>query len=203
MSSQPQTLVLASGNTGKLREFQALLADFKLDVRAQSAFDVPSIAETGLTFVENALIKARNACAYTGHAAIADDSGIEVDALKGQPGIHSARFAGPEANDSVNNSKLLTLLKDIPDLQRGARYQCVLVYLRHAMDPTPIICQAAWHGCILREPTGNGGFGYDPLFFVPSHDCTAAQLDKEEKNRISHRGRAMQLLLQALRDATA
>lgn len=187
-------LVLASGNAGKLAELQSLLQETAWQVSPQSEFSVAEAEETGLTFVENALIKARNACRHTDLPAIADDSGIEVDALRGQPGIYSARFSGPNASDERNNAKLLDLLQGIPDEQRTARYQCILVYLRHADDPTPVICQAAWEGRILTVPAGDGGFGYDPLFFVPSHSCTAAQLPKTEKNRISHRARAFREL---------
>lgn len=196
-----QTIVLASGNRGKLKEFRELLHDCGFDVKPQSDFDVPSVEETGLTFVENAILKARQACELTGLAAIADDSGIEVDALRGEPGIYSARFSGEGASDASNNSKLLQLLADVPDEQRTARYQCVLVFMRHAADPTPIICQAAWQGTILRHARGDGGFGYDPLFFVATSNCSAAELDKDQKNAISHRGRAMKLLLQALQQS--
>jgi XTP/dITP diphosphohydrolase len=194
------TLVLASGNRGKLKEFQQLLADTDFTVRAQSDFDLVSAEETGLTFVENAILKARHVCASTGLPALADDSGIEVDALRGQPGIYSARFAGEQATDADNNRKLLEQLQQVPEAERTARYQCVLVFMRHAADPVPIICQAAWEGRILQAPVGDGGFGYDPLFFVPTHECSAAQLDPAEKNRISHRARAMQQMLQALKN---
>ncbi len=194
-----RTLVLASNNPGKVREFQALLGEVGIAVKPQAEFGIESVAETGLTFVENALIKARHAAAATGFAALADDSGIEVDALKGAPGIRSARFAGPAAEDADNNRKLLEALVEFEPAARTARYQCLLVYLRHAEDPTPIICQAAWEGLILQAPQGDGGFGYDPLFWLPDLNCTAAQLDKSTKNRLSHRGRAMQMLLQALR----
>lgn len=191
-------IVLASGNKGKLREFQDLLSDCGFKVLPQSDFFAESAAETGLTFVENAIIKARYACAKTGLPALADDSGIEVDALNGRPGIYSARYAGENATDEKNNRKLLLELKDIPALQRTARYHAVLAYMRHAEDPTPILCHGVWEGIILSEPQGEGGFGYDPLFFVPTHNCASAELSKEEKNRISHRGNAMQELLQKL-----
>lgn len=194
-----QTIVLASGNSGKLNEFRELLHHCGYEVRAQSEFNVPNVDETGLTFVENAILKARQACEITGLPAIADDSGIEVDALHGEPGIYSARFAGENASDQDNNEKLLQLLTDVPTERRTARYQCVLVFMRHSGDPTPIICQAAWDGYILQAPIGDGGFGYDPLFFVPDHNCSAAQLGKAKKNAVSHRGKAMQLLLRALR----
>lgn len=191
-------IVLASGNKGKLREFQELLSGCGFDVVPQSDFFSENAEETGLTFVENAIIKARYACAKTGLPALADDSGIEVDALNGKPGIYSARFAGPAANDEKNNQKLLQELKDVSPSQRSARYHAVLAFMRHAEDPTPILCHGVWEGMILSGPQGEGGFGYDPLFFVPTHNCASAQLTKDEKNRISHRGKAMQELLQKL-----
>lgn len=191
-------IVLASGNKGKLREFQDLLSGCGFDVVPQSDFFSESAEETGLTFVENAIIKARYACVKTGLPALADDSGIEVDALKGRPGIYSARFAGADADDEKNNKKLLAELKNVPAPERSARYHAVLAFMRHAEDPTPILCHGVWEGVILTEPQGDGGFGYDPLFFVPSHNCASAQLAKEEKNRISHRGKAMQELLKKL-----
>jgi XTP/dITP diphosphohydrolase len=191
-------IVLASGNKGKLREFQELLSGCGFDVVPQSDFFSENAEETGLTFVENAIIKARYACAKTGLPALADDSGIEVDALNGKPGIYSARFAGPAANDEKKNQKLLQELKDVSPSQRSARYHAVLAFMRHAEDPTPILCHGVWEGMILPAPQGEGGFGYDPLFFVPTHNCASAQLAKEEKNRISHRGKAMQELLQKL-----
>lgn len=194
-----QKVILASGNAGKLREFQRILAEFDLDVAPQSAYNVPDAEETGLSFVENAILKARNACAHTGFAAISDDSGIEVDALNGQPGIYSARFSGPGATDAKNNALLLEKLEGLPEGERTARYQCVLVYMRHATDPTPIICQGAWEGTILTAPRGEGGFGYDPLFWVPSHQCASAELPAEVKNSISHRAIAMQALLAQIR----
>lgn len=194
------TLVLASGNAGKLREFQTLLADLGMNVLPQSNFNVSEVAETGLTFVENALIKARHAAEITGLPALADDSGLEVDALQGQPGIYSARFAGPNATDEENNQLLLERLKGLPESQRSARYWCVLVLMRHALDPTPLICQASWQGQILPAPRGQGGFGYDPLFWLPDQDCSAAELDSAIKNTLSHRGQAMDLLLKQLRD---
>lgn len=194
-------VVLASGNTGKLREFRELLRDCGLSVRPQADFDVPEAEETGLSFVENALLKARNAARHTGLAALADDSGLEVDALQGQPGIYSARFAGPGAGDAANNARLLAALAAVPDgPQRAARYQCVLVYLRHAADPTPVICQGSWEGRIALQPSGSGGFGYDPLFWLPDRGVTAAELDKSLKNRISHRGQALRALLLALQE---
>lgn len=185
-----QKLVLASGNKGKLREFGEVLLPLGFEVVAQSEFNVPEVAETGLTFVENALLKAREASRVSGLPALADDSGIEVDALNGAPGIYSARFSGAGATDQRNNEKLLAELAGLDKSQRTARYWCVLVYLRHADDPTPIIAQGSWEGAILEQPQGEGGFGYDPLFWVEELNCTAAQLAPEQKNKLSHRGKA-------------
>ncbi|WP_020210682.1 RdgB/HAM1 family non-canonical purine NTP pyrophosphatase [Gilvimarinus chinensis] len=193
-----QQVVLASSNPGKLNEFQQLLANVGFEVLPQSQFNVADAAETGLSFVENAIIKARNACRTTGLPALADDSGIEVDYLKGQPGIYSARYSGPNATNESNNTKLLQALQGVPASERGARYQCVLVYMRHSEDPTPLICQGSWEGRILEAPTGTGGFGYDPLFFAPEHGCSAAELSKDEKGKISHRAKALQSLLSQL-----
>lgn len=192
-------VVFASNNAGKVREVAAILADADLEVVAQSAFGVPPVEETGLSFVENAIIKARHACQHTGLPAIADDSGIEVDLLNGAPGIYSARFAGPGASDADNNARLLAELGDAPLERRTGRYQCVMVYMRHAADPTPLICQASWEGLVLTAPRGDGGFGYDPLFYLPALGKTAAELDASIKNRLSHRGQALRALLQALR----
>ncbi|MBQ4849586.1 XTP/dITP diphosphatase [Pseudoalteromonas sp. MMG012] len=188
-----QQVVLATGNQGKVKELAAMLASLHIDVLPQSQFNVGEIAETGTTFVENAIIKARHAAKITGLPAIADDSGIEVDALKGAPGVYSARFAGPDASDQDNIDKLLLELTNIE--QRTARFWCVLVYMRHEHDPTPIICQACWEGEITLTQQGREGFGYDPVFYVPSEGCTSAQLTKEQKNAISHRGQALQMLL--------
>lgn len=189
-SKNLQKLVLASGNKGKLKEFGQVLAPLGFEVVPQSEYQVPEVDETGLTFVENALLKAREASRVSGQPAMADDSGIEVDALKGAPGIYSARFSGPGATDQKNNDKLLQELSGLPAEQRAARYWCVLVYLRHADDPTPIIAQGSWEGRILEATQGEGGFGYDPLFWVDDLQCTAAELTAEEKNKRSHRGRA-------------
>lgn len=192
-------VVLASGNKKKVAELQLLLSPSGFEVVPQTALGIPDAAETGLSFVENAIIKARQAARLSGLPAIADDSGLEVDALNGEPGVYSARFAGEPSNDQNNNCLLLEKLQSVPDDWRTARFQCVLVYLRHARDPSPVICQASWEGSILREPRGQAGFGYDPLFFVPTHGCSAAQLEANEKARISHRGKAMTKLLEALR----
>jgi XTP/dITP diphosphohydrolase len=193
-----KTIVLASSNAGKVREFNQLLGGLHIEVVPQSHFNVTDAEETGLTFVENAILKARNAAQHTRLPAFADDSGLEVDALHGAPGIYSARYAGPKASDAENLEKLLALLKDVPEEKRGARFQCVLVYLRHALDPTPLICQGTWEGRILTAPRGANGFGYDPVFFVPTHACTAAELAAETKNALSHRGQALRQLLAAL-----
>lgn len=189
-----QRIVLATGNTGKLREFSAMLTDLGLEFIRQSDLNVPDIPETGLTFVENALLKARNAAQHTGLAAMADDSGLVVDALGGAPGLYSARYAGEPSNDAANNAKLLQALQEIPQAQRSARFYCCIVYLRHANDPTPIIAEAAWEGTILTAAQGQNGFGYDPLFWVPSEQCSSAQLPPEVKNRLSHRGQALRRL---------
>lgn len=188
-------IVLASGNAGKLREIQAVLDAQRYQLVPQSEFNVSEVAETGTTFVENAIIKARHAAQSTGHAALADDSGIEVDALQGRPGVYSARYAGKDANDEANNAKLLAELANTPESQRSARFQCVLVYMRHAKDPMPLICEGTWEGSILFDTKGPNGFGYDPLFFVPTHGCASAELDPAEKNRISHRAQALQKLI--------
>ncbi|MFB9145554.1 RdgB/HAM1 family non-canonical purine NTP pyrophosphatase [Halomonas alkalicola] len=196
MTSTP--LILASGNAGKLREFHQLLAPLGLDVRPQAEYDVPEVEETGLTFVENALLKAREASRVSGLPALADDSGLEVDALNGAPGIYSARFAGEPKSDERNNARLLERLAEVPEGQRTGRYWCVLVYLRHAEDPVPLIVQRSWKGEILAHPRGEGGFGYDPLFWLPEQGMSVAELSSAEKNRLSHRGRALQALVEAL-----
>jgi len=193
-----KTIVLASSNAGKVREFNQLLGGLQLEVVPQSRFNVADAEETGLTFVENAILKARNAAQHTRLPAVADDSGLEVDALHGAPGIYSARYAGPNASDAENLEKLLGMLNDIPEAQRGARFQCVLVFMRHALDPTPLICQGTWEGRILTRPCGTNGFGYDPVFFVPTHECSAAELPAEVKNSLSHRGQALRQLLASL-----
>ena len=195
-----QKVVLATGNAGKVRELADLLGDFGLDVVAQTELGVESAEETGLTFIENAILKARHAAQVTGLPAIADDSGLAVDVLGGAPGIYSARYAGVDASDQQNLEKLLATLKDVPDDQRKARFHCVLVYMRHAEDPTPLVCHGSWEGQITRESAGEGGFGYDPIFFVPSEGKTAAELTRDEKRAISHRGRALKLLLEAMKN---
>jgi XTP/dITP diphosphohydrolase len=190
-------IVLASGNKGKLREFSAMFSEHfandNVELIPQTELDVSDADETGLSFVENAIIKARHACQVTGLPALADDSGIEIDALDGAPGIYSARYSGE--GDQANNAKVLENMKGIPEAQRTARFQCVLVYMRHAEDPTPQVFQGAWEGIILTEPSGTEGFGYDPIFYVPSEQCSAAELSRERKNNLSHRGQAIQQLL--------
>lgn len=191
-------IVLASGNAKKLVELQGLLSGLAVEVFPQSQFAIPDAIEDGLSFVENAIIKARHAARLSGLPSIADDSGIAVDALGGAPGIYSARFSGEGADDARNNRKLLEMLCDVPENKRTAQFHCVLVCMRHAEDPVPVICHGVWSGNILFSPRGENGFGYDPLFWVPTHQCSSAELAKEEKNRISHRGQAMRLLLEQL-----
>ena len=195
------TLVLASGNSGKLKEFNQLLSPLGLDVRPQAEFGVHDVEETGLTFVENALLKAREASRVSGLPALADDSGLEVDALHGAPGIYSARYAGEPKSDERNNEKLLAALSECAEGQRTARYWCVLVYLRHAEDPVPVIVQRSWEGEVLAHPRGEGGFGYDPLFWLPDQGMSVAELPSETKNRLSHRGRALHALVDILKVA--
>ena len=191
-------IVLASSNPGKVREINQLLAGLGMQVRPQAEFNVEDAEETGLTFVENAILKARNAAQHTGLPAIADDSGLEVDALAGAPGIYSARYAGAGASDRENLEKLLVALDAVPQAQRSARFQCLMVFMRHADDPTPLICQGSWEGSILTAPRGDNGFGYDPVFYVPTHDCSSAELPAETKNALSHRGQALRQLVAAL-----
>ena len=193
-----QKLVIASGNKGKLRELSALLEPLDYDVHTQAEFNVPDVPETGTTFVENAIIKARHAPELTGLAAVADDSGIEVDALDGAPGVYSARFSAPNATDEKNNTLLVEKLRDVPEELRTARYRAVIVYMKHAKDPSPIICEGSWEGRIVLTPVGEGGFGYDPYFFVPTHSCTSAELSAEVKNSLSHRGQALRELVKKL-----
>jgi len=196
-------IVIASGNPGKIKEFSVMFSAFAIQVKSQNEFGVPEAEGTGLSFVENAIIKARNACLHTGLPAIADDSGLAVDALNGAPGIYSARFSqdleGDAANDSTNNIKLLANLESVKEGERTAQFICALVYMRHADDPVPVIAIGEWRGCILRELRGNNGFGYDPLFFVEEQGCTSAELPPETKNRISHRGKATAALLGELK----
>lgn len=201
MTDTSQPLVIASNNAGKIAELTDLLAPLNLKPRAQRELGVDEVEEPAITFVENAIIKARHAARVTGLPALADDSGLAVDALGGMPGVRSSRYAGPDASDSDNIDALLTALADTPDDARGAQFHCVLVYLRHAEDPTPIICHGRWPGQILRQRRGEGGFGYDPVFWVADHQCSAAELSRAEKGRISHRGQALKLLLAQLGNA--
>jgi len=191
-------LVLASSNPGKLREIQSLLLPLEFELLAQANFSTSSPPETGLTFVENAIIKARYACEVSGLPALADDSGLEVDAIEGRPGIHSARFAGERASDHENNAELLLRLASVPENHRSARFQCVLVSLKHANDPTPLIVQGTWEGRILLQEKGENGFGYDSLFWCPEYECASAELSPELKNTISHRAKALSKLVELL-----
>lgn len=193
-----QKIVLASNNAGKVREINQILADLDFEVVPQAEFDIPEADETGLTFVENAILKARHASQLSGLPAIADDSGLEVDALQGAPGIYSARYAGVGASDADNLNKLLDALQDVPEAERTARFQCLMVFMRHGEDPTPLICQGTWEGRILDTAQGENGFGYDPVFYVPERDCSSAQLDADTKNNLSHRGKALKQLLIAM-----
>lgn len=196
-------LVLASGNRGKLAELRGLLGDLPLSLQALSDFTADAAEETAPSFVENAILKARFAAAATGLPALADDSGLEVDALAGEPGVHSARYAGPAADDAANRARLLQQLADVPAAQRTARFRCVLVYLRHTSDPWPQIFTGTWQGRIALAEAGQHGFGYDPLFWVPERGCTAAQLDPTDKARLSHRAQAAQALRTFLQDLLA
>jgi len=191
-------LVLASANQGKIVELQQMLGGLGIKIIPQQSLNIEDVEETGLSFVENAILKARNACEKSALPAIADDSGLEVDFLKGAPGIYSARFAGPNASDQNNIDQLLKQLHDVPMSHRSARYQSVIVLMRHATDPTPIICHGSWEGHIALKPKGDRGFGYDPIFVVNELNCHAAELDKVTKNKISHRGKAIAQLLNQL-----
>jgi len=192
-------LVLATSNAGKIAELRAMVEGAGIRVHSLGEFaPVAAVEETGLSFVENAILKARHAARLSGMPALGDDSGLEVDALDGRPGIYSARFAGPDASDADNNRKLLEALAGVPHAERGARFHCVLALLRHPRDPVPLICSASWEGRIRLAPAGSNGFGYDPLFEVPDYGCSAAELPSGLKNRISHRARALGRLLEAL-----
>jgi XTP/dITP diphosphohydrolase len=191
-------VVLASANQGKIRELEALLAPCGIDIIPQAEFDIPSVEEVGASFVENAILKARHAARLSGLGAIADDSGIMVDALNGAPGIYSARYAGEGASDSENLQRLLDNMRDVPEPRRGARFVCIVVYMTHAEDACPMVCEGSWPGRIAHAPAGKGGFGYDPIFYVEECGCTSAELDAAVKNTISHRARAMQRLLARL-----
>ncbi|WP_353219149.1 RdgB/HAM1 family non-canonical purine NTP pyrophosphatase [Salinisphaera sp. S4-8] len=199
MSGSPQRWVLASGNAGKLAEMRSLLAVLDIELVSQSEFDVPDAEETGIAFVDNALIKARHAAAHTGLPAIADDSGLAVDALDGAPGVHSARYAGTHGDDAANNAKLVAALEGLAPHERGAAFHCCLVATRTADDPVPVIAHGVWRGRVLDAPRGDHGFGYDPLFWVEADNASAAEMGAERKNAISHRARAMQQLVEQLR----
>lgn len=195
MADPGKTLVIASNNKGKIAELTSLLSPFGVFPTAQGELGVSEAEEPAVTFVENAILKARHAAALTGLPALADDSGLAVDALDGLPGVRSARYAGDQATDADNVRALLSAMKDVPEGERTAQFHCVLVYLRHANDPTPLICHGRWPGSILHAPQGEEGFGYDPIFLVPETGCSAAELSREEKSRLSHRGRALALLM--------
>lgn len=191
-------MVLATNNVGKQREFEKMLSALPIRLVPQSQFNIPVVAETGATFIENALLKARHAAAFTGMPAIADDSGLVVDALGGRPGIHSARYAGPDADDVARINKLLQELDGVAEEHRLASFYCVTVLLESENDPAPLICEGVWDGSILTAPVGTGGFGYDPVFWVAEKKCSAAQLTADEKNQLSHRGQALEKLLEAM-----
>ena len=199
----PARLVLATGNAGKLREMREILAPWGVEVLPQSGFTATAADETGLSFVENAILKARFAAEASGLPAIADDSGLEVDALHGAPGIYSARYAGSGADDAANNARLLLELDAMPDAARAARYRCAIVFLRWPLDPSPLVRQASWEGRIARVPRGSGGFGYDPLFLVGDGEVTAAEMEPARKNEVSHRGKALRALVAALTEPDA
>ena len=197
-SEARRRLVVATANPGKLREFRSLLLGLPFELTSLAELELPSPQETGSSFLENALLKARHAANLSGAAAVADDSGLEVDALSGAPGIYSARYAGLGADDAANNAKLMLALSGLPRAQRSARYRCALAFVENAQDTTPLVTEAAWHGFILEAPQGEGGFGYDPYFWLPEYRKSAAELSLSEKNRLSHRGRAMRTLRELL-----
>ena len=200
MAEAGHVVVLASGNAGKLRELTAMLEPLGWRVRPQKEWAVPEAVEDGLSFIENALIKARHAARHTGLPALGDDSGLVVDALDGAPGIYSARYAGPDADDAANNRKLLAALEGVPHARRTAHFYCAIAMVRHATDPAPLVAIGRWDGRILDAPAGSGGFGYDPLFHVAAHGCSSAELPPAVKNRISHRGRALASLVRQLEE---
>jgi len=193
LASNSNTLVLASGNAGKIKEIQAILKNYTIST--QNAFNIPEIEETGTTFIENAILKARNAAQHSQLPAIADDSGLVIDALQGAPGVISARYAGENATDTDNIQRVLQEMQGIPKAQRTARFICVIVLMRHANDPFPLIAQASWEGSILETPQGENGFGYDPIFWVAEKHCSSAELSAQIKNTLSHRAKALQQLL--------
>lgn len=195
-----KSIVLASNNSGKIKEFTEMLGSVSFSVRPQREWNLEDADETGLTFIENAIIKARHACQHTGLPSIADDSGLVVDALNGAPGIYSSRYAGPNADEFAYTQKLLNEMKDVSEDKRTARFVCVLVMMRHTEDPLPLISQATWEGSILTERRGSGGFGYDPVFYSPEEKCAAAELSAERKHALSHRGKALRQLIEYLSD---
>ena len=199
-----KNIVIASSNKGKLAEFDELFSNFNIEIIPQNNLKVPDAVEDGLSFIENAIIKARNACAYTSLPSIADDSGLEVDALSGAPGIYSARFSenehGQRMGDTANNMKLLSMLEGVDSSLRGAQFVCALAFMRSSNDPSPVVCVARWRGIILENTRGDGGFGYDPLFYLPEYGCTSAELSSKLKNQLSHRGQALKILLAEMSD---
>ncbi len=199
-TAKPQKIVLATGNLNKVKEINAIVESIPVVVLPQSQFQIKEAVETGTTFIENAIIKARNASEQTGLPAIADDSGIEVDALNGEPGVYSSRYSGPDSNDQKNLEKLIENIKNVPEERRSCRYWCVMVYLKHAKDPTPVVCQASWEGQLITTPMGSNGFGYDPIFWIPSQKATAAQITLEQKNSMSHRAKALKMLFAHLQE---
>ena len=202
MGDSVRSIVLASSNQGKLRELKSLLPDGYV-LRLQAEFKVPAIEEDGKSFIENAILKARHASQYADLPAIADDSGLEVDALEGRPGVYSARYAGVNATDDENVERLLLELRDVPPTDRSARFHCAVAFVRSAADPVPLIGTGTWHGHIQQKPSGHNGFGYDPVFYVPSHRCSAAELYPKEKNRLSHRNQALSKLIVELKTELA
>lgn len=191
-------IVIASSNAGKIREFNAMFAEKSIEIIPQTVFNISDIEETGLTFVENAILKARHCCAHTGLPAIADDSGLIIDALDGRPGIYSARYAGKTSSNEEKIAKVLAEMAEVVAPQRTARFMSVLVFMRNADDPAPVICEGIWEGSILTEPHGTNGFGYDPIFWVPEYRCAAAELNPDVKNQISHRAQALKKLFERL-----
>lgn len=193
-------IVLASTNSGKIAEIKSLLSNLPIKMISQSEFDIPTVEETGTTFVENAIIKARHAAKHSGLLAIADDSGLTVDVLNGAPGVRSSRYAGKDATNEQRITKLLQELKETGEDNRNACYHCVIVLMRNELEPAPLLCHGVWEGEILQEARGDKGFGYDPVFYVPTHECSAAELSQQEKNTISHRGQAMEQLVEMLEE---
>ena len=193
-----EKIVLASGNLDKIREINVLLSNTSYEIIPQSKFDVIEADETGVTFLENALIKARNAAKHTEHPVIADDSGLEVDALDGEPGIFSARYAGPNASDKDNLNKLIKNIKRLDQKYYRARFICSMVFLKNLNEKDPINVEGVWEGRVITNPRGKNGFGYDPIFYIPSLGCTSAELSDEKKNKLSHRGKALRLLIEKI-----